>query len=233
MPRVGIVAALEREVSGLIKSFDRVEAEYQGRKFSFLEGSETVVVCGGIGVEAARRAAEALIALYRPGLLVSAGFAGALNRDLHVGDIFLPSEIVDARDGSRIQVEGGCGVLLTFIDVAGASQKQSLAHAYGAQAVDMEAAAVGAVAGTRGIMFRAIKVISDEWDFEMPDMARFIDAQGRFRTADFTLFVMVRPWLWVRIVKLAGNSGNAARVLSQHLKALNPSASHLPEAKTI
>src|SRR5580698_4927781 len=69
MPRLAMVAALEREVSRLTKGWSRVEQEYEGRSFVFRERDETVVVCGGIGFEAARRAAEAVIALYRPTLL--------------------------------------------------------------------------------------------------------------------------------------------------------------------
>src|ERR1700680_125399 len=88
MPKLAIVAALERELSGLLDNCSRAEQEYQGRKFIFFERDETVMVCGGIGLEAARRAAEAVIVLYRPTLVQSVGFAGALRADLRVGDIF-------------------------------------------------------------------------------------------------------------------------------------------------
>ncbi|MFZ0542103.1 MAG: hypothetical protein WCC05_06690 [Candidatus Sulfotelmatobacter sp.] len=225
MPRVALVAALEREVSGLTKSWSRVEHQYDGRRFVFFERDEMVIVCGGIGVEAARRAAEAAIALYSPALLQSVGFAGALDAGLRVGDLFMPAVVIDARDGSRIEIEGGAagprrekGSLVTFAAVAGAQQKASLAQAYGAQAVDMEAAGVAAAAGAHGIGFAAMKVISDELNFEMPQTARFIDANGRFKTVNFAAFVALRPWLWRRTATLAGNSRMAARVLGQHIE---------------
>jgi hypothetical protein len=107
---------------------------------------------------------------------------------------------------------------VTFTSVAGAQQKASLAKAYGAQAVDMEAAGVAAAARAHGIRFAATKVISDELDFEMPQTARFIAANGRFKTANFAAFVALRPWLWRRTATLAANSRKAARVLSEHLK---------------
>src|SRR5271167_2956542 len=102
MPKVAIIAALEREVSGLIKGWHRVERQYEGRSFVFFERDEVVVVCGGIGLEAARRAAEAVFALYHPALLLSVGFAGALDAGLHVGDLFMPTVSIDARDGSHV-----------------------------------------------------------------------------------------------------------------------------------
>jgi adenosylhomocysteine nucleosidase len=238
MPKVAIIAALEREVSGLTRNWSRVERHYDGRNFIFLARDEMVIVCGGIGVEAARRAAEAVIALYSPSLLQSVGFAGALDAGLHVGDIFVPTIVIDARDGSRTEVHGTarpansrpaesrptqaapqperCG-LVTFPAVAGAQQKASLARAYGAQAVDMEAAGVAAAARAHGIAFSAMKVISDELNFEMPQMARFIDANGQFKSASFAAHLALRPHLWGRTATLAANSRKAARVLSQHL----------------
>ena len=125
MPKIAIVAALDREVSGLTKRWTRVEREHEGRSFDFFEQDEMVVVCGGIGQEAARRAAEAVIALYHPTLLYSVGFAGALDASLHVGDIFAPAVVIDARDGSRIEIEGANrnGTLVTFMAVAGIDQK--------------------------------------------------------------------------------------------------------------
>jgi adenosylhomocysteine nucleosidase len=220
MPKIAIVAALEREVSGLTKGCSRVEREYGGRKLVFFERDEMVVLCGGIGLEAARRAAEAVIALYRPTRIESVGFAGALDGSLASGDVFAPAVVIDARDGSRVQIEGGNrqGTLVTFMEVAGIDQKANLAQAYGANAVDMEASAVAAAARAQGIPFGATKVISDPLNFEMPGMARFIDPQGRFRTASFAVFAALRPWLWKRVARLASNSGKAARVLSEHLE---------------
>ncbi len=223
MPKVAIVAALEREVSGLTKNWTRVEREHQGRNFLFFERDEMVVVCGGIGLDPARRAAEAVITLYRPTLLQSVGFAGALDASLHIGSVFAPGVVIDARDGSRIEIEGNRqGTLVSFMAVAGIEQKANLARAYGAHAVDMEASAVAAAARVHGIQFSVIKVISDEYNFEMPHTARFIDSQGQFRTAGFALFAALRPWLWPRVAQLASNSRKAARALGEHLKHFHP-----------
>ncbi len=221
--KLAIVAALEREIGPLIKHWTRTRREHAGRQFTFLERDTTVAVCGGIGLEAARRAAEAVIALYHPARLYSVGFAGALHAEMRVGDIFSPAVVLDARDGSRTSVEatqhgGDQGKLVTFMAVSDAEQKARLATAYGARAVDMEAAAVAVAARAHGVVFGATKVISDELDFEMPDLARFIDSEGQFKTASFAMFAALRPWLWRRVVTLAGHSRKAARALSFHLE---------------
>jgi adenosylhomocysteine nucleosidase len=235
MPKVAIVAALEREVKALITNWSRIEREFEGRKWAFFERDELVAVCGGIGTECARRAAEAVIALYHPARVESVGFSGALDETLRVGEVFRPAEVIDARDGSRFETSGfesgdakGDGRLVTFMAVAGAEQKAKLAQAYQARAVDMEAAGVLVAARAHGVSFGATKVISDELDFEMHGMADFIDATGRFKTASFVVYVALRPWLWKRVATLARNSSKAANALAAHLERLQ---SDLKEAE--
>jgi adenosylhomocysteine nucleosidase len=216
--KVAMVAALEREVSPLVKCWNKVEREYDGRRFKFLESGQIVVVCGGIGAEAARRATEAVFAVYHPELILSVGFAGALDPTLKVGDIFAPSRVLDARDGSRAEIAGGHGVLVSASAVVGMEAKKKLAESYGAQAVDMEAAAVARGAQARGVSFMAVKAISDESDFHMPAMDRFIDERGQFKTGRFAIFSALRPWLWPRVIQLAKNGAKASRALCAELQ---------------
>ena len=160
-----MVAALEREVRPLVKRWRKVEREHQGRGFTFFEDGEAALVCGGIGAEPARRATEAAIALYQPELVQSVGFAGALDPTLNVGEIFSPSRVIDARDGSSVETATGHGVLVSVATVADVEQKAKLAESYGAHAVDMEAAAVARGAQARSVRFMAVKAISDDSTF--------------------------------------------------------------------
>lgn len=215
--KIAIVAALEREVRPLVKGWRAVQSEQDGRKFKCFESGGVVVVCGGIGVEAARRAAEAVIARHAPGLIYSAGFAGALSAEMRVGEVLRPARVVNAGDGSSMILDGGEGVLVTFGAIAGPEQKKNLRQAYGAQAVDMEAAAVARAAEARGVKFAAVKVISDEVDFAFPAMERFVTSTGEFSEWRFVMFAALRPWLWPRVIELARNSRRASRVLCEAL----------------
>jgi adenosylhomocysteine nucleosidase len=219
--KVAIIAALEREVRGLTKNWPAREREYGGRRFRFFEHDSTVLVCGGMGAEAARRATEAAIALYHPQRVQSVGFAGALDPALKVGAIFVPERVIDASDGSSVETHGGAGVLVTFGSVAGAEQKKNLAAAYGAQAVDMEAAAVARGASAHGVRFSAVKAISDEAGFVFPDMDRFVDSNGRFRQTGFLVHAGIRPWLWSRVLELAANAAKAGKALCAELGRQN------------
>ncbi len=216
--KVAIVAALEREVRPFIQGWSPAEKEIDGRRFKFFENAEAVAVCGGIGAEAARRAAEAVISLYHPGLLISAGFAGALDPALTVGHMLMPRQVIDAADGSRADCGSGDGILLSFADVADVQQKARLGQAYGAHAVDMEAAAVARSAEAHGIKFLACKVISDASGSSLPPIAPFIKSDGKFQEGSFLAFVAIRPWLWPRVQRLARDSKVAAARLCQLLK---------------
>ena len=218
--KLAIVAALEREVRPLVRHWPDSVREHEGRSFRFFENPPAVIVCGGIGPEAARRATQAVIALYAPALVQSVGFAGALDASLKVGDIFAPRRVIDAKDSSSVETGDGAGVLVSFPVVAGPDQKVNLTKAFGAQAVDMEAAAVARGAAARGIPFRALKAISDESNFVMLPLEHFIASDGRFRSGAFLTFVGMRPWLWSRAIRLARNSACASRALCAHLREL-------------
>ncbi len=227
-PKVAIVAALEREVWPQAKRWRVLEREYEGRKFKFFENERAVIVCGGIGREPARRAAEAIIGLYHPIAVISTGFAGGLTPEMKVGLPVPVRKLVDMSDGSNVQFDGGRYVLITATGIAGKEQKRKLAQAYGAEAVDMEAAAVAQSARLHGTPFIAFKVISDQFDFELPGMEGFITQSGRFQTARFTVFCAMRPWRWAKLIRLWRDSVKASRTLCEWLDQYNYPAERVP-----
>jgi adenosylhomocysteine nucleosidase len=222
MPKIAIVAAMEREVSPLIRSW-KVRTLYQGehalRRYRLFESGETALICGGIGAEAARRATEALIQEVNPGRVISVGFAGALDASLQIGDVLMPRHVINSADGVRTDVGAGDGVLVSSANVVGKDQKLRFAKAYAAVAVDMEAAAVAQGAQARGVEFGVIKVISDASNFNMPALDRFVTADGTFRSVNFAAHVALRPWLWQTAIALARNSSKASRALCQAISS--------------
>jgi adenosylhomocysteine nucleosidase len=227
LPTIAIVAALEREVAALVKGWPTTAVRHEGREFTFYESNYAVVVCGGIGPEAARRAAEAIIVRYSPEIIISAGVAGALVPELHVGETIFPAAVIDTRDGSRhetaiknapvAKTPLGRTILASYPEIAGPQQKQQLAKSYGAQAVDMEAAAVARATQVHGLPFLAIKSISDEYGFNLPYMTPFVH-DGKFQMQRFAFHVAVRPWLWLAVYRLARNTRIASETLCAWLR---------------
>jgi hypothetical protein len=152
-----------------------------------------------------------------PERVISVGFAGALDSSLQVGQFFEPRIVINAADGVRTEVGAGEGILVSSATVAGKEQKMRLAKAYGANAVDMEAAAVALGAQARGVEFGALKAISDAADFDLPALARFVAKDGSFHSVGFACYVAVRPWLWGTTIALARNSSKASHALCSAL----------------
>ena len=217
--RIAIVAAMEREVAPLIRGWKVRDLACDGRGYRVFENGDTVLICGGIGAQAARRAAEAVIREVQPVRVISVGFAGALDSKMKVADVMEPRVVVNAADGSRTDMGTGKGTLVSYAGVADRNQKERLAHAYAADAVVMEAAAVAQAAQARGVEFGALKAISDVVDFAMPPTERFVSSDGELRTASFVLHVAVRPWLWGSTIALARNSGRASLMLCSAMES--------------
>lgn len=217
MSRIAIIAALEREVRPLIRSWKFRMIEHGGRRYRLFENGEASLLCGGIGAEAARRATEAAIREVSPARVISAGFAGALNSSLQVGHVLEPLTVINAADGVRTDVGSGEGILVSSATVAGKEQKSRFSKAYGASAVDMEAAAVAQGAQARGVEFGALKAISDASDFSLPALDhswnRFVANDGNFHSFRFACHVALRPWLWGTTIALARNGSKASRAL--------------------
>jgi len=110
--------------------------------------------------------------------------------------------------------------LISFASVASSEQKAKLAGSFQAAAVDMEAAAVACAAEARSIRFAAVKAISDERNFTLPPMERFISASGQFRVWHFAAFILLRPWSWGKIRRLARNSARASEALCACLRRI-------------
>ncbi|MGD0415968.1 MAG: hypothetical protein ABSA80_11480 [Terriglobales bacterium] len=213
MTKTAIIAAMEREVRPLIRGWKVRMMEHGGRRYRLFENGEAALVCGGIGAEAARRATEAVIQEVKPMRVMSVGFAGGLDVSLLVGHILEPRTVINTADGVRTEIGSGEGILVSSATVAGKEQKIRLGKAYGASAVDMEAAAVAQGAQARGVEFAALKAISDSADFNLPAMDRFVASDGSFHSFRFACHIALRPWLWRTTIALARNSSEASQAL--------------------
>jgi nucleoside phosphorylase len=218
-----VIAAMEREVHPLVRAWPRAALNDGDRNFFAFENGDRAVVISGIGHKNAELAARAAVARYQPATLMSVGLAGALIRSLKAGSVFTPNVVVDAADGMeyRCTSQGGViggGVLVTAGEIAGADAKARLVNDFHALIVDMEAAGVARAAQEMQVSFRCVKAISDEADFAMPPMAKFVDASGNFQSGRFAVWAALRPWHWANVAALARNSGKATRALCEWLE---------------
>ena len=79
--------------------------------------------------------------------------------------------------------------------------------------------AVARIARAHELPFYAIKAISDDADFELPDMQRFSTSRGQLREAAFGIHAALRPSLWPPIISMAKSSKLAAERLHVAIQA--------------
>lgn len=109
----------------------------------------------GMGSEKTERLAENIIKNFRPELVISAGFCGALVKDLKIGDVVV-SDLKDRKLFCSPQP------LFTCEEKTAAFQRE------GAIIVDMESDAVASAAKKHNIPFIAVKAVSDTLLDELP-----------------------------------------------------------------
>jgi len=223
--RVAIIAALPREVAHLVEMLGlKWEKRKDGArgKIYLCKSDEVILVCAGMGLRRAAYAVEVALEAGPVDEIISVGLAGGLHEGLKAGAVLNPQLVIDAKTGERFEMKHGEGRLVTAQAVAGIAEKKRLRNSYGADIVDMEAATVGRIAEARGIAFRVMKSVSDEYDFEMKDLDKFATSDGWFREQAFILYIVVRPWKWTKVMQLAKNSNVAARNLcTELLKQMN------------
>jgi adenosylhomocysteine nucleosidase len=214
---IAIIAAMPVELAPLIGN---IEPQTMNSVDIFdLPGA--IVAVGGIGEKFARRAAEVAIEYAQPKLLLSAGIVGAISPKLKVGDVARIREVVDVATGRRYPTTaGGEWVLATSQEVSDAAEKHGFLTKFAADVVDMEAAAVAQIAQDHGLEFACVKAISDDAEFVMPPLNRFIDANGRFATRKFLMYVALHPRWWSTLGKMKANSELASKNLCEAVEHL-------------
>src|SRR5580765_2661490 len=187
MSRIAIIAAMERELAPLVRGWKKGVIVSNEKKFTMFESEGALAVISGIGSQNAALAAWAAADQFHPAVLISVGLAGALIRSLKVGSVFTPNVVVDVAHGAeyRCAADGNHvsgGVLVSAAEIVGAEAKRELVNRFHGLVVDMEAAGVAKVAQKEHIGFRCVKAISDEADFAMPPIQKFLNAAGEFQS---------------------------------------------------
>ena len=136
---------------------------------------EVIVLHTGVGDDAATLRTETLLTMVRPRYLIAAGFAGALDPRLRVGDLVVATNVSvpELRDRASALLDGEPGVF--FGPIVGApfpveevSEKLELGRVSRGIAVDMETAAVFGAATRASVPFLAVRAISDAAEQPLP-----------------------------------------------------------------
>jgi adenosylhomocysteine nucleosidase len=191
-------------------------------------GDGAVLAVSGIGLVAAEAAARALVDA-GVSALMTFGMAGGLDPALKAGSVVLPCELI-AADGTRFVASRSwrervaaavsplravsAGNLLTSaraIDTP--SGKSEAFRATGAAAVDMESAAVAAVASHHNLPFIAVRVIVDTAADTLPRAVVNASRAGKVHIGRLIAGLVVAPGEIAALIRLAQRYRIAMRSL--------------------
>ena len=97
MKTIGIIGAMEEEIISIKEKMDIISAKnivgvdfYMGK----MNGTSIILVRSGIGKVNAAICVQALVDLYAVDYVINVGVAGALSKDLDIGDIVVSTDLV-------------------------------------------------------------------------------------------------------------------------------------------
>jgi nucleoside phosphorylase len=126
------------------------------------------ILLTGIGRQNAEKSLREFLATHSPELVLTCGFAGGLNPDLKLGDVSF--ETSDETLRTKLLGAGAKRLKIFCTDriATTVAEKKKLRAETGADAVEMESAAIHAVCRERGILCATVRVISDTANEDLP-----------------------------------------------------------------
>jgi adenosylhomocysteine nucleosidase len=178
---------------------------------------EVVAATIGVGPVVAGRTTERLLGSGSFDHVVVSGIAGAIGRDLSIGDLVVPEVVLDARTRAEYRPTpiSGCelkGTVLTTADlITDASEVEALRRS-GVEAVEMEGSGVGEVCTRLGIPWTLFRSISDRADEGVVDgsVLSLLNEDGSTNVMAALRLILTRPGRLPGLMGLARDSANAA-----------------------
>jgi adenosylhomocysteine nucleosidase len=184
---------------------------------------ELSILITGIGQRNAEAAVGAGLKIHLPRLVLTCGFAGALNPALVAGDVVFSTD--DAELRKRLLAAGAKPAKFVFASkiATTVAKKQELRRTTGAEAVEMESEVIQGICRERGIPCATVRVISDTANEDLPlDFNMLSKADQSLNYARLALAIAKSPGKIPALLRLRKNCKFAAERLAEVLhKVLN------------
>ncbi len=189
---IAIISATWDEIRWIKKEIFRTQegrwedVEFIGGK---LCGKSLLIGQTGVGIKRARKGTSLIIQRFKPDLIISAGFGGALSSELKVGDIILGEWVLSLKKNERMKLLTDMpglvngfkrgGILAENRFIHDPMEKKRLFETSGVLSVDMETWGVveASLQGQTPVL--SIRSISDESWETLPNMG-YIFRGGKF-----------------------------------------------------
>jgi adenosylhomocysteine nucleosidase len=163
---IGITFALPSESSDLVRRM-RSRQRHDNLLSGKIDNRDVTIVHTGVGAKCCTTRLEVLLHKARPRLVISSGFAGAVSEELRVGDLIFaqnfsdPRLLTSAEQILRDRQLRRVKLLTSTSIVDSVAERNEIARAAGAAAVDMETETIADVCKVHGVPLLSLRVISD------------------------------------------------------------------------
>jgi adenosylhomocysteine nucleosidase len=227
---IAVTFALPAESSGFLRSLhNKRRSDRNGIKTvsGEIDDRAIEVFHTGVGEKICRQQMRKFLQDRQFDCLISAGFAGALDDQLHVGDLLL------ARNFSTVELSAARSALsslsihtadlLTVPSIIESGEERNkIAQATDAAAVDMETEFIARACAERAIPLLSLRVISDAPRERFPAPAKVLFDIERQRTGimNLGLHLLKHPSAIPRLIAFARRVSTARRSLTAALELL-------------
>ncbi|MCU1234293.1 MAG: putative phosphorylase, family 1 [Candidatus Solibacter sp.] len=207
-----------------------------------LGDDDVLLVANGAGEKRAAAAVDSALASFDADAVVSTGFCGALDPEMHIADIVVANEILVANEiivanqiliANQIQASRRrfpvlspnagsphhMGVVCSIDHVAQTSAEKRILRGQGASAVEMEAGGVAERAQAHGKGFYCVRVVTDLAGEDMAnDFNQALRPDGHFATMNILSRTLRDPLVRLpELLRLRNRCVRAARVLGDFI----------------
>lgn len=239
---LGLVIAMKSEADAIIgrRGWQPLGSHFRRISSLGVDG-DLITLRSGIGWHNAETAARRLVEL-GAGALLNLGLSGGLSPDLEPGVLIVADRCLlledDAPRGSwslsaaigqsacrHLKAAGGAvrtGSIVSTREAAlSTGRKAMLFNTFGALAVDMESAAIAAVADQTGLPCLICRAVCDPVGQSIPSpLLSALAPNGDLRPGILCAAVMRRPWILADMVHLARQSARARKALLKAWRVL-------------
>jgi adenosylhomocysteine nucleosidase len=230
MTRIAVTFALPAESSQFLRRLrSKSRADRNGIRIvrGTIDDRGVEVLYTGVGEKICRERIGKFLQDAQFHILISTGFAGALNNRLHVNDLLLAQNFstVDLKQtqASLSALSVRTADLLTLpAPIDSSEERERIAHESGTTAADMETEFIAQACAAHGIPLLSLRVITDTplQPFPAPPSVLFDIAKQRTNLAKLTKFFVTHPHHVPRLVEFARRIARAKKVLAHALATI-------------
>lgn len=227
---IAITFALPAESAGFLRLLRDRERRRCGDTHVIggkIENRNIEILHTGVGEKICRRRIAMLLQDRQFDLLISAGFAGALNDRLKVGDILIAKNFstvnIDRAESLLSNLPVQVGDLFTTSRVIDSQKERSeIARSTSAGAVDMETDFIARVCAEHSLPMLSLRAISDTpvRPLPVPPRVLFDIDQQKTRLAKLSLYLLKHPTRVSRMILFARQARKARHALTYALETL-------------